>query len=323
MLNTEETPYRTRIRRLARTTALLICSLGVVTLPAQAEQSGPITFGAPNWPGVTVKTEVASQILEGLGYETETIKAETAIIVNSIAQKKVHAALGLWRPSQNGIIDPVIERGEAIELTANIEDARYQSAVPKYVWDAGVRSMADLAQHAEKFDRKLYGIEAGSVGNEIVSNAIKANTYGLKGWQVVPSSTPGMLSQVERAVSRDEWIVFNGWQPHWMNVKFDMKYLADPEGIWGKKSTVYTIVHPDFVDESPNVARFLKQMVVPKAVQSQWILEYGYNDRSSDDVAREWIAANKDIVAGWVEGVTNAAGDRSATETLAEQFGGE
>lgn len=283
---------------------------------AASAQAEPIRLGTPPWPGATVKTEVAAQLLEGIGYESEVVNASTAAIVKSIEQKKVHANLALWRPSQNGILDPAIERGGAIELTANIEGARYQNAVPEYVWDAGVRSLADLQDHADRFDRTFYGIESGNVGNEIVNKAIKNDTYGLSGWEVVPSSTPGMLAQVERAVANDEWVVFLGWQPHWMNIKFDMKYLEDPEGIWGKKSTIYTVVHPDFVDTHPNVARFLEQMVVDKAVQSRWILEYGYNDRAAEDVAREWIAANRDTVDAWLDGVTDASGERAAADAL-------
>lgn len=310
-------PIRSGALRHVTATVLLFCIALGAGAAAQAES---IRLGTPPWPGATVKTEVASQLLEGIGYEAEVVNASTAAIIKSIEQKKVHANLALWRPSQNGILDPAIERGGAIELTANIEGARYQNAVPEYVWDAGVRSLADLREHADRFDRTFYGIESGNVGNELVKKAIKNDTYGLSGWEVVPSSTSGMLAQVDRAVVKKEWIVFLGWQPHWMNIKFDMKYLADPEGIWGKKTTIYTVVHPDFVDEQPNVARFLKQMVVAKEVQSQWILEYGYNDRSAEEVAAEWIAANRDTVDEWLAGVTGANGDRAASEVLTERL---
>jgi len=45
-----------------------------------------------------------------------------------------------------------------------------------------------------------------------------------------------MLSAVQRAVNNEEWIAFNGWKPHYMNLMFDLKYLEDPEGIWGESS---------------------------------------------------------------------------------------
>ena len=38
-----------------------------------------------------------------------------------------------------------------IALTTNIADAMMGLAVPTYVWDAGVKTEADLAEHADKF----------------------------------------------------------------------------------------------------------------------------------------------------------------------------
>ncbi|WP_435106435.1 ABC transporter substrate-binding protein [Arhodomonas sp. AD133] len=290
-----------------------VAAIAISQMTAAAE---PVRLGTPPWPGATVKTEVAAQILEHLGYETETVNASTSILLKSISMDQLDAELAVWRPSQSHMLDPLLEEGTAVELARNIEGARYKIAVPKYVWEAGVHSLTDLAEHADKFGRTLYGIEAGNAGNEIMKKAIKDDTYDLDGWRVLPSSVSGMLAEVGKAVEEKRWIAFQAWEPHWMNITYDLKYLADPEGMWGDKSAVYTAARADLEAERPNVARFLSQMVVPVSTQSQWIYDHSYDDIPAERVAADWIAANDEIVAEWLDGVTTADGEQAAIEHL-------
>ena len=52
----------------------LVCILVIVSffcLSGQSFAAEKVTFGYVNWPGVTVKSQVAAQILDYLGYETD------------------------------------------------------------------------------------------------------------------------------------------------------------------------------------------------------------------------------------------------------------
>ena len=153
-----------------------------------------------------------------------------------------------------------------------------------------------------------------------MKGAIKNNTYDLKDWKLVPSSTAGMLAQAGRAIREHKWIVFLGWKPHWMNITYNLRYLKDPEKIWGGKSVVYTAANPTFVKNNPNVARFLKQMVVPSKIQSQWIYEFGYKKKAAEYVAKTWITHNMDTVSKWLDGVQTADGSKPAIEAVKAAF---
>ncbi|WP_016854605.1 ABC transporter substrate-binding protein [Halomonas smyrnensis] len=291
-------------------TGLLVASLSVAGL-AQADE---IRFATPPWPGATVKTEVASQLLERLGYETSVKEASTAIILEGLVGDDIDVDMALWRPSQGAMLDPRLESGELVELVHNIQGARFKLAVPGHVWDAGVHSMTDLAEHAERFDHSFYGIEPGNVGNEIMQDAIDEDVYGLGDWRVVASSVTGMLSQLEANNNDDRWTAFLGWEPHWMNVVYDVHYLEDPEGLWGGASTVSTVASAAFIERAPNVATFLEQMVVPIEVQNAWVHEFSREERPLDDVARDWLDANPDLVGEWLEGVSSADASTPALE---------
>ncbi|MGM0858997.1 MAG: ABC transporter substrate-binding protein [Pseudomonadota bacterium] len=280
---------------------------------AQAEGDA-VRFGTPQWPGATVKSEVARQLLETLGYDTSLREASASIILEGMAIGDLDVNMALWRPSQSGMLDPRVEAGELIEVTKNIDGARFQLAVPEYVWDAGVQSMADLAEHAERFDRTFYGIEPGNVGNELMQNAIDDGTYGLDDWRVAASSETGMMSQVESDIRNEQWVAFLGWEPHWMNVDYDIRYLEDPENLWGDASSVSTVVASDFAERHPNVIAFLDNMVVPIAVQDKWVYAYSREDQPLEAVAANWIQSHPERINAWLEGVTTADGETRAQD---------
>lgn len=291
-------------------------ALVALAVAGTASAATDVSFGVPDWPGEQVKAEVATQILDALGYNAKAMNLAWVVALKGVATGQISADMALWRPTQNSVLNPMLDSKQVVLLTTNVKDAKYDLVVPDYVWDAGVHSIADLHKYANKFNHKIYGIEAGNDGNELVLNAIKKNQYDLKGFQLVQSSEPGMLSQVGTAVKQHQWIVFLGWKPHWMNVIYKIKYLDDPELMWGGASTVNTVVRPEFEAKQPNVARFLKQMDIPAAVQSQWILDYGYKKQPMKQVASQWIKANPAVLEKWLDGVKTADGSKPAFAAL-------
>lgn len=284
--------------------------LAMPLMAAAADNS--VEFGVPPWPGERVKAEVATQVLEAIGYDTGKVSAGWAIILQGVAKGDIDVDMGIWKPTQNSMVDPLLEKGKVEMVVTNIEDAKYSIVVPQYVCDAGVTSIADLHKKADKFNAKIYGIEAGNDGNQIVLDAIENDTYNLSGWELVPSSTAGMLAQAKRKIRQQEWIAFLGWKPHWMNVILDLCYLDDPEKIWGGGSTVHTVANPEFLDTHPSLATFLENMVIPADVQSDWIYTYGYKDKPLEKTASQWIKGNMDMVNSWLQGVKTADGRAAA-----------
>jgi glycine betaine/proline transport system substrate-binding protein len=274
-------------------------------------QKGKVRFGVPPWPGVTMKSEVASQLFDAIGYETSKQQVGLSFVYNALENRDLDVFLANWSPSQDGKIEPYLEKGSIVRLSRNIDDALWGMAVPAYVYEAGVRSVGDLDKYGDRFNREVHGIEPGSGVNQQYNKAISNDTEGLGDWELVASSTAGMLSAVERAAKRDEWIVFNGWKPHWMFAVHDLRILKDPSntGLSDKKTDVYTLVPEGYSEFDPNAARFLEQMKVGSAIQSKWILEHSYNKRDESEVASEWISNNLDTVEVWMEGVETMNGE--------------
>jgi glycine betaine/proline transport system substrate-binding protein len=305
-------------KKLISTLIIVLLGFGLfAAVPQVAAQDDTIDFGYVQWPGVTIKTHVAAKVAEYLGYETKMTAASQAIIFKSLETEDLDAFLGNWLPTMKMHFDEYQEKGVVHNVRVNLEDVTYRTAVPEYVYEAGVRSLADLQEYADKFNKEIYGIEPGNDGNIIIQKAIDNNTYNLGDWSIRESSTAGMLSSVQRAYNNEEWIAFNGWKPHYMNVLFDLKYLEDPEGIWGEDDKVFTVARNGYQDENPNFYKFLEQFAVPAPIQNKWINEYQNNDRDPEEVAEEWIANNLDIVNQWVFGVKTTDG-KIARKAIAE-----
>jgi glycine betaine/proline transport system substrate-binding protein len=258
-----------------------------------------------------VKTEVAVQLLETLGYTSKQYTSSPSVILKSLENKDMDIYLGGWIPQETEMINPLAEKGSIIKVVKNLPDCMIGMAVPTFVWEQGVHSMADLDQYADKFDSKLYGIEAGSGINKEIKEVIARNGDGLGDWTLVESSAAGMLSQLDRAIRRKDWMIFFAWEPHWMGTVYDFKYLKDTDEsgtIAYQKSWVWTVVRSDLPETHPNVYRFLEQFELTSDIQSEWIYQFKRQEKEPEDVARDWIAANMDTVGTWLEGVKTKDG---------------
>ena len=309
------------------TTSILITALLAAPLSwsaaALADEPAEVRFAVPAWPGVTVKSELAGQLLAVLGYEPQLLALGSTITYEALNQGDVDVYLAAWLPGQGSTYDAAMEKGVIADLGNNVDGARLGFAVPTYVFDAGVTSGADLEnpELREKFDGTIYSIEVGSGISEILRRGVDENIYSLADWHISETSTPGMLSSVEAAIDREEWIVFGAWTPHWMNVEYDVRYLDDPDDLWGEeggRSDVRTLVTQTFAETHPNATRLLDQLSFSADDQSAMIFGFSAEERPADEVALEWLRSHPERVEAFLDGVTTRDGDQDAWPVVQE-----
>ncbi|OLO12870.1 glycine/betaine ABC transporter [Chromohalobacter japonicus] len=302
---------------MRRTTTRLMAALALLPLAAHAhatDEATQVSFVAPPWPGVTVKTEIMAQILAPLGYTNERQELSSTVGYKTLQTGDSDVFLAGWLPAQQTSYDAAMDDGSIVDLGNNVTGARMGFAVPGYVYDAGVTSAEQLddPENRERFEGRYYSIESGSTVSDFINDAKRNDTYGLGDWELLESSTPGMLSAVRSAYDEKRWVAFYGWTPHWMVPEFDMHILDDPEGIYGEnqgRSDVRTIVAKSFSEANPNLMRLLDQFVLTAEQQSDFIREYGLEERELETVAREWLQAHPDELADFLEGVTTRDGE--------------
>lgn len=299
---------------IARRLAAAALALGLGASPALATDPAAcetVRFSDVGWTDITATTAVASVVLEALGYEAEVKILSVPVTYASMKNKDIDVFLGNWMPTMQADIQPYTDDGSVETVRANLEGAKYTLAVPKYTYDKGLRSFADIARFKDALDAKIYGIEAGNDGNRLILDMIGKGMFGLDGFELVESSEAGMLSQVSRATRRQEDIVFLGWAPHPMNANFEMAYLEGGDEVFGPNfggATVYTNIRAGYGAECPNVGRFLANLVFTLQLENE-IMGAILNDGAEPEAAaRAWLAANPDVATPWLDGVTTLDG---------------
>ena len=184
--------------------------------------------------------------------------------------------------------------------------------VPQYVYDAGVKNVADIARFADRFDHTLYGIEPGNDGNALVKKMIASNAFGLGDFKLDESSEQGMLTQVRMKELLDhQWIVFLGWEPHPMNVRHKLAYLDGGDDYFGPNqggATVYTVVRRGYAQQCPNVARLLGNLEFSLDMENQ-LMDRVLNEKDNPRRAvRNWIKRNPERLDAWLKGVATRSG---------------
>ena len=67
----------------------------------------------------------------------------------------------------------------------------------------------------------------------------------------VPGSTASMTSDLGRSIADEEPIVVTLWSPHGAFSRWDIKYLDDPEKVFGYEDNVDTLTRIGFEEDVP------------------------------------------------------------------------
>ncbi|EEX94913.1 glycine betaine/L-proline ABC transporter glycine betaine/L-proline-binding protein [Vibrio orientalis CIP 102891 = ATCC 33934] len=296
------------------TKTLSTIALSSLAMNAYANQCETVRFADVGWTDITATTAVTSELLKGLGYKTKTDLLSVPVTYSSMANGDIDIFLGNWMPTMEGDIAKYREAGSVETVRANLEGAKYTLAVPKYVYDAGVKSFADLAKNADKFKDRIYGIEPGNDGNRLIQSMIDSDAFGLKDFSLVESSEAGMVSQVSRAVRRNQWIVYLGWAPHPMNSNIEMAYLDGGDDFFGPNyggANVYTNVRKDYLNECQNVGNLLKNLEFSLEMENELMEAILNQNVKPAKAAQQWLKANPQQLEAWLNGVKTLQGEEA------------
>jgi len=293
------------MKTLALSASLLAASF------SHANECETVRFADVGWTDITATTALSSVVLESIGYKTKTQVLSVPITYKSLENKDIDVFLGNWMPTMEADIKPYLENGSVESIKKNLEGAKYTLAVPKAVYDAGVKTFADIAKFADKFDNRIYGIEPGNDGNRLIQSMIDKNAFGLKGFDVIESSEAGMLSQVKRQTRRNKWIVFLGWEPHPMNSNFELAYLEGGDDFFGPNlggANIHTNVRKNYTTECKNIGQFLNNLTFTLEMENEVMAAILDAGKKPNVAAKEWIKKNPKILDAWLKDVTTLDG---------------
>ncbi len=268
----------------------------VVVEEPDPEVKETVRIAYVDWVSEIASAHVVQAVLEDrLGYNCELLSVTAVSMWESVAAGDQDAMVAAWLPTLHQHYFESV-KDDVEFLGPNLEGVEMGLVVPSYV---SVDSMAELNQSAEEFDSKIIGIdpEAGLMGN--TEEAMEV--YGLDDhFELISGSDLTMTSALEIAFDEDRWIVVTGWTPHWKFARWDLKYLDDPNNVYGEAEYIGTIVREGLEDDMPEVYEFLDNFYWTAEDMEQVMLWFSLEGLSAEEAAERWVSENSEVIDLWL-----------------------
>lgn len=273
--------------------------MGAITLTGCGGlgQNSGLVLANIGWDENVAVSNLTKALLEDeLGYERVDIDTNEDLdaTYRRVASGELDAFQDVWLPNQGALLDEVAEEVEHLDPWF-LGETKQGMAVPAYM---DVRSIEELNGTDAEF---IWGIEPSSVMNHEVGGEV-IPAYGLK-QKLVEAPTAGMLAEVGHLYAFREDFVFLAWSPHWMNQRYDIRYLKDPkdaQGTTNDPAKCSTIVRGDLREDDPVAYAFIDALELTEEQING--LETVINDEEDPLAgARRWASENRAVIRPWIE----------------------
>lgn len=257
---------------------------------AAGSDSKKIELAYVEWDSEVASTNVIGSVLEDMGYDVTLTPLDNAIMWEAVSQGEADAMVAAWLPHTHAEQYSKYKE-DLLELGPNLTGAKIGLVVPEYM---KVDSIADLKDEA---DKTITGIEPGA---GVVAAAEKAleDYPNLKDWKMDTSSSGAMTVALGQAIENNDEIIVTGWSPHWKFAEYDLKYLDDPEKVFGGEETINTFTRKDLDKDMPEAYAVLDAFEWTSSDLESVMLEVSKGAQPKD-AAKKWIEDNEETVAKW------------------------
>ncbi|MFF3290060.1 ABC transporter permease/substrate binding protein [Streptomyces sp. NPDC003023] len=207
------------------------------------------------WEEDIAATYLWKAVLEERGYTMNLKQFEVGPMYTALSRGQIDVQFDGWLPTtQKKYWDKYGDK--LTDLGAWYGPTSLELAVPSYV--EGVDSLDDLKGRGGDLDGRVIGIEPGTETMNILKNKVLPD-YGLADeFEVVDSSTPGMLAELKRAYDKKEPVAVMLWTPHWAYSEYELTKLADPKKSFGGGDEIHTVASKDFPKQYPQLTKWFK-----------------------------------------------------------------
>ena len=317
-------PFRT----LAISTALTL------TTAVGAFAQELVRVAEPNWASGRAMAALIQVIIEDeLGGQVELVPGTNAVIFAGMdrGRGEIDVHPDVWLPNQSNFTDEYVDTNGTVALSNGSYEGFSAFCAPReFAEENNIASVFDLAtpEAAALMDRDGDGmgdIWVGAPGWASTRiNSVKVRDYGITNFfEPIEAEEEVATASIADALNRGEGFAFYCYVPHYNWFVFDMVRLDEPEfdpalydmrqpgedANWFENSRVETAdeaktIHVGYSlsleTRVPEVAAFLANIDMDTETVNNFTHEIVVMERASQDVAREWVAAHRDIVDGWL-----------------------
>jgi len=288
---------------LAVILALVVSAFAAGCGGGGSPENRELVLGDIGWDENVAVSNLTKALLEDeLGYgNVELQQLDVALLFEGVGNGDLDAFQDVWLPNHQRYLDT-----NKVGLLNDWYEAEtsFGVAVPSYV-DA--TSFENLNESGVE---EILGIAPGAeIMPKLREEVIPA--YSLD-QELVELSTNEMLAEVEKRYEEGERFAFIAWSPHWMNHKYDFRYLADPldaQGELNDPARLSTVVNQDLQEDDPVAYALLNSVRLDEAQLNELEDEIEQAEDPETGVI-SWLEDNREAVEPWLE----AARDAEAAE---------
>lgn len=287
---------KTRLQSSIRLASLgLLATTGLAGGLAQAQDKGTVNLAYVEWSSEVASTNVVAAVLEQAGFDVNLTSLSAAAMFQALSTGDADAIVAAWLPTTHA---EYMERiGDSVEdLGPNLDGTKLGLVVPAYT---EVDSIADLNDNAELFDSEIIGIDPGAGLMGLAEDVV--DTYDLD-LRLRSGSDATMVAALSNAIDNEEDIVVTSWTPHWMFARWDLKYLEDPENVFGGAEQIHTVVRNGFDEDMPEAYAILDAFEWTPDQMGEVMLMNQEEGSDPRENARQWVEENQDVVEQWIDG---------------------
>ena len=261
--------------------------------PEEAAQEVDLVY--VEWACAIATTNLLAEVLESeMGYEVNMTSAEAGMAYSDLAAGGTDAFAAAWLPVTHESYYNEYE-GEFNNLGPVYEGARIGLVVPEYI---DIDNIEEMDEIGDDLGWQITGIDPGAGIMQATEEALEVYD-SLEDYDLLDSSDVGMTAELDASVDNEEPIVVTGWTPHWKFAEYDLKFLDDPENVYGDAETINALTRLGLDEDLPEVYEFLENFHVTddELGEVMAMIEDTGDERGS---AAEWVEENQDVVEGWL-----------------------
>ena len=246
-----------------------------------------------DWSESVAITYLSAVLLEKhMDYKVTLKMTDVEEAYREVANNKADVFTDAWLPeTHKQYFNQHKENLEMLGIT--YPEARTGLVVPEY---SELHSVTDL----KNYPHPIIGIDAGAGIMQKAQTAI--NKYA-QGKALLALSEEKMVEQLSDSIQRRKDIVVTGWEPHWIFARYDIRFLDDPDNIFGQKENIYTIASKNLEEEHPNAVRFFERMQLTKNQLNSLVYEIRISEDPVEGV-KKWTEQNEFVVNQWMKNLT-------------------
>ncbi|BCA92759.1 MAG TPA: glycine/betaine ABC transporter substrate-binding protein [Halomonas sp.] len=262
---------------------------------AHAQDQGTVNLAYVEWSSEVASTNVIAAVLEQAGFEVELTSLSAAAMFQALSTGDADAIVAAWLPTTHAeYMERVGDNTE--DLGPNLDGTKLGLVVPEYT---DVDSIADLNDNADSFNGEIIGIDPGAGLMALTEEVV--DTYDL-GLNLRSGSGATMTAALASAIQNEEDVVVTGWTPHWMFARFDLKYLEDPENVYGGAEQIHTVVRSGLEEDMPEAYAILDAFEWTPEQMGEVMLMNQEDGSDPYENAKQWVEENQDVVEQWLNG---------------------